>query len=1258
MASLKVHKKLSFATECLSSALATMMIALFVAPVMGQTGFKAQQATTQTYSPPIMTQSGASSAVVQKLIPPAPQTNPPTTSAGVTPGASPRALAQKTSPPASSNPAPVGNPAAQAPAASASAAAAGASASAPVAAPTASPAGSAATKLSLDENGIARPQEVVFPNGLKVVILEDHALPVVSCLVWYKVGSRNESLGSTGLSHLVEHLLFGAVGSFRRGEIGASIARVGGQFNGYTSDDFTAFFETLPANKLELALKIESERMRGATFTEEAVREEVSNIQSEFETESKDPVATISKEIRASLFQQHPYHHPIMGWRSDVENLTADQAKSFYDKFFWPDNATLVISGDVQPRQVLPLVQRYFGPISKSPAGIPVVKAVEPPQRGERRVTVKHSGKQEALIVSYHAPAMDDVDAAPMVVIEKLLNVTTAGRLKAKLVEPKICASAVSSFEIKKDPGLFTFSCNAIAGTPNAQQKMLDGLDAFLNVLKTQNVSDIELRRAKNQAEFAFFTERDGPYRAGFHLGYFDSMSKWQNAYTWTDRLKAVTASDVQRVARKFFNPDNRVVGWLAGAAAPKPVAPKPNEPGTTPGKTPGKPDGKPEKPEGVRLTGYKLDDNAVAPNHGHFLPGENAIKINDATNEEAILIAAADGPTNVAEKGTTKVEAAVKEIPSALPHAVEKLPSAIGHAPDAVKQIPAAVKSVPEVLKSVPSAVGNIPSAIKQVPSAIGSIPSAIKELPSAIVGIPGAAATAIKDLPSAVGSIPGAAAATIKGLPTMVGGIPGAAASAIKGMPGAIGTFANEVGTIPGAFGKQLAMLGPRDSSQASRVERRTLKNGLTLLVVQSRLSPIVQIFGGVKAGSAYEPAGKHGLACLAATTLNRGSSKRGKLQITTSQEDLGLSPHAMLRFDETAELIQFQARYLSRDLPWALELIAESLCAPQLNEEEFEKAKQDALQTLRQADDSIEQKVERGLLRSVLSAGSPLIPDDPQELIKSVSTLTATDHQKFFNTLIVPGATTIVMVGDIDADKALAMSERAFGSWIGKANHPKIIAHANQRRVLRAAIPIKDKARSTICFGQLTSIPKTSQDFASLQIADGILLNHPLTSRLSGKISSEPALSHAVSDNDIESRLRPLANSTAWSLSVNVEPNAVPITVQSLQDEFKKLVKAGVTNEEFAEAKRYLTGAIPVKQLGTHAAVARQILEAATQGCESDLMEGSLNAVRSASMDSVNKVIKNNLRPDQATLVIAGSGQSIKAVRQLAAEARDPD
>src|SRR6185437_8359357 len=191
--------------------------------------------------------------------------------------------------------------------------------------------------------------EQILPNGLKLVLLEDHSYPVVSCLTWYRVGARNETVGCTGITHLLEHMLFGSVGSFRRGEIASSIARVGGQFNGYTSDDFTTFFETLPAAKLELALKIESERMRKGVFSNKDLQEEIANIQTEFENESADASATLAREVREMLYLTHPYHNPTMGWRNDVENLTAQQLKDYYDRYFWPDNCTMVISGDIQP---------------------------------------------------------------------------------------------------------------------------------------------------------------------------------------------------------------------------------------------------------------------------------------------------------------------------------------------------------------------------------------------------------------------------------------------------------------------------------------------------------------------------------------------------------------------------------------------------------------------------------------------------------------------------------------------------------------------------------------------------------------------------------------------------------------------------------------------------------------------------------------------------------------------------------------------
>ena len=255
------------------------------------------------------------------------------------------------------------------------------------------------------------PVELNLPNGLKVLILEEYSFPVVSCFMWYRVGARNEIPGTTGLSHLVEHLLFGNVGIFKKGEIGSAIIRNGGHFNGYTADDFTTFFETLPPSKLDLALKIESERMRKAKFTQADVDSELSNISAEFERKNKDPLEVLSQEVRSQAYQEHPYHHPTMGWLNDVKNLSVNDASAFYNRYFWPNNATLVIVGDVKASNAVNEVKKYFGNIAKSPDMPATVVPQEPEPKGERRVTIKFAAKQEILQVAYHVPAITDADA-------------------------------------------------------------------------------------------------------------------------------------------------------------------------------------------------------------------------------------------------------------------------------------------------------------------------------------------------------------------------------------------------------------------------------------------------------------------------------------------------------------------------------------------------------------------------------------------------------------------------------------------------------------------------------------------------------------------------------------------------------------------------------------------------------------------------------------------------------------------------------
>lgn len=1219
--------------------------------------------------------------------------------------------------------------------------------------------------------------EYLLPNGLKVVLLEDHSFPVASCMAWYKVGSSDEQAGTTGVSHVLEHMLFGTVGSFKKGEIATSIARVGGQFNGYTSDDFTTFFETVPSNKVELALRIESQRMRGAKFTNADVHEELVNIQREFESESRDGLATLSREVRASLYQNHPYHNPTMGWRSDVEALTAAKVKSYYDKFFRPDRCTMVIAGDISSKQVIVLVQKYFGVIAKAPPVEPSVKTAELPQQAERKISVRHSGKVEAMQVAYHTPAFDHEDSAALMILEKLLNSPYGGRLRTKFVEPKISSSAVSSFEPKKDPGLFAITCTAVPGQCNAQQRISDTLDATINQLRTQLVSDVELRRAKNQAEFSFYAEREGPYRAAFHIGYFDCLAKWQNMTAWSERLREVNAADVQRVAKKYFNNENRVVAWLSGASAPK----------TAPAKSAPEKDSSPSSPprlnkpsEHARLTGYKESDEALAPTrleqfkrmiaeaplaverkptdrniagerHGTLsnfelvskkstrLPAtsrksetlakakkepaaekstkvetvaktekstkseskskiEKSAKVETApkteksakaeTKSKAEKTAKAETapktekaakvetapkvePPATAEakpkseqhveaateatvekplleptaKRQARVDQAIKEIPSALPAAVKEIPTAIGGAPGSIKELPNAVEAVPEVIRGIPSAIGGIPSAIRELPGAVGSIPSAIKEIPGAIGGLPGAAVNAVRSLPGAIGGLPATAASTIRSIPGTIGSIPGAAATAVKGMPGAIGSMAAEIGSIPGALSKMYTGASPT----GLRAFHRTLKNGVRLVVLESRISPVVQIHGAIRAGSAYEAQNKKGLAMVANAVLNNGTSRRSKIQVLSQQEDLGITPGSMLKFSDTPEFIEFTSRALSRDLGAQLDLLAETVTAPALADADFDKAKQDVLSELKATDESSEQKAARTLMQNLLAPTSSFIPEDPSQLSRSVNALSSADARSYIRAYCSPHATTLVLVGDIDPEEAVRLAEKSFTAWIGKGPHTKIHPQPSPRRVLRASVPTKDKTKTTIGFASLVPMSRADSEYTNLLIADALFTSHPLISRVNQRVSSQENLLSVFDDNAVDTKLEPLANSTAWSMVFSVEPNAVPLAVQTLQGELRGLSKTGITPEELVEIKRYLLGAIPVRSYGTLSLSARSLLEAAMHDAGFTGETAQISHIRAATVDSVNRTIRSALKPEQATLVLVGTSQSIRSARR---------
>jgi len=935
-------------------------------------------------------------------------------------------------------------------------------------------------------------------------------------MVWYRVGSRNETMGATGITHLVEHLLFGNVGAFRKGEIGALVARNGGQFNAFTSDDFTTFFEVLPPAKLDLALRIESERMRGATFAQSDVQAEIGRLQEEFEDAEKDIVDTLAREVRAAAFHQHPYHNPTTGWRSDVDNLTAQQARAYYTQYFRSDNATLVIVGDVKAQAVLALVKKYFEPLPKGDTPVPAIEIAEQAQKGERRVVVKYSGKQEALQVAYHAPAWQDADAPAMFVLEKVLAASYSGRLKTKLVNTKLCSSAQAAFEAKKDPGLLTITCYAGPGV--GQDELLEGLDAAIGQLRAQPVPDSELKRARNQAEFSYSSEGDGPYRAGFHLGFADSLVEWQRAVTWPERLRSVSAADVQRVAKRYLNPDARVIGWLSTPYAPKPPAPKPPASDSAPPKEQPKPPHS-RQAMGARMTGFKQDDSS---------PGPNARRL--SLKESKSSSKSSSGSAG-ASTGASKVSASISRTDPTGPGAAQT------------------------------GAQGGQPL-----------LPANLK-------------------------------------LENLVNG-----------------------------------MSEPRYKA----IHQHVLKNGLTLVVLETHLSPIVQVTGAIKAGDAFDSAGKRGLAAVVTQCLNYGSTKHNRAQFTQLQEDIGLPPPAMLKFDAGTDSISFQTRCLSRDLASQLANLAENLTGVSLADADIDRAKQDSVAAIKRTDNTLSARVERAMLKSLISANSPYAPGDSAELAKSIANLKPPDVKAFHQEQIVPGAATIVLAGDITIGQATQTLEKAFATWTGRSSHARPLVQPNSRRVTRMTIPTKDGAEGMVCLGQLLRTQRHQQEFAQLQLADCVLISHPMLARLSQAWTSEPALQDKIGAEGVQSRLQSIGDVSIWSLTLTSPPDVVHQAVQTLVTETKKFTKAGITQEELSEAKRFLAGMTAVRGMSNLSLAAKSILDSTLQTGEPDFMPRLLGGISDASVDSVNRVIRSNLKPDEATMVIAAGPQTIKTIR----------
>ncbi len=401
-------------------------------------------------------------------------------------------------------------------------------------------------------------------NGLQVLLMEDRSAPVLTLMVTYKVGSRNERLGNTGSTHILEHMMFKGTPTFNKEKgtaISATLQNVGAMMNATTWLDRTNYFEMIPSEHLELAVKIEADRMRNLLLDENHLKSEMTVVRNEFEIGENDPEEALDKNLWATAYQAHPYHHSTIGWKSDIENVTVEKLREFYDTYYWPNNATVTVIGDFSAGDALKLIDQYFGAIPKSKHAIPEMTTIEPKQEGPRRVTVKRSGQNGMVGIAHKSPKGLDPDNAALAVIYRALSVGKNSRFYKSLTDKGLAARASVFFWPFRDESLFI---SYITATPAATHEQIEKivLDEYEKI-KTEGITQQELDAAKAQVKSSAAFARDGSFGIAAQINESIAMGDWKNFVSFTDEVEKVTLDDVKRVMNKYFTEDQMTVGYF-----------------------------------------------------------------------------------------------------------------------------------------------------------------------------------------------------------------------------------------------------------------------------------------------------------------------------------------------------------------------------------------------------------------------------------------------------------------------------------------------------------------------------------------------------------------------------------------------------------------------------------------------------------------------------------------------------------------------
>jgi len=406
-------------------------------------------------------------------------------------------------------------------------------------------------------------------NGLSVLLRPDHSVPVVTFQVTYRVGSRNEVTGTTGATHILEHLMFKGSDRFNDAagnSIKQYLGQVGAGFNATTSLDRTNYFATLGRDALDGYVAIEADRMRNLWLRDTDRTAEMTVVRNEYERGENNPGYALDKEVTAVAFLAQPYHHSTIGWRSDIEKVPTEKLREFYDTFYWPNNATVTVVGDVEPVKMLALIRANYGNIPRASRPIPEMYTEEPPQQGARRLILKRAGDLGSAMIAYKSPNALHADLPALSVLASILSDGQNSRFSRALVDKSLATHASANIRPTHDPGLFEIN---IALAPNVDHDKAEKVAlAELERVKKEGVTLEEVARVVSQYRASEAYRRDGTAGIASSLNEWIAAGDWTLFVTFVDKVSAVAPADVQRVARLYLNEDQSTTGWFVPTVA------------------------------------------------------------------------------------------------------------------------------------------------------------------------------------------------------------------------------------------------------------------------------------------------------------------------------------------------------------------------------------------------------------------------------------------------------------------------------------------------------------------------------------------------------------------------------------------------------------------------------------------------------------------------------------------------------------------